>query len=993
MAERGGPQLYSIAAHRGFADALVAGLVPRYSEESVGLARLTLLLPSRRAARTLSEAFIRHAGEQGTTGLLMPRMAVIGDLDLDEALGSLLDPMGTAADIPPAVDPTHRWLKLAELIPIAMAKLGREAPKGAALLRMAEQIAAAMDRLLIENIAPDALWEEPVMQAMEGLAGHWKENTKLFYLVQQMWLAELQASDQVDAATRRNQLFEHAAKRWKANPPPQPIVAAGVTSAAPALAKLLRVVSELPRGAVILPDLDLSLDEDVWDELGQAGKQDDMPFARGDALTHPQYHLKLLLNRMGVARGEVQQWHRKGVGAAPPERTHAISNLFLPPKASARWVELKPEERRLSGVRLLETANPEEEAQAIALLVRQALEEPERRVAVVTPDRGLSSRVVAHLTRWNIAADDSAGRALSETPAGRFLLLLAECRAEGIAPVPLMALLGHPLVAAGDNRRQWLRNVRALELALRGPRDAPGLEAVSAKVEALEKVHSGISEWWTQTATQLSALMPDDANGASLGELLDKLAAAGEAFCGEALWSREDGRALASFVERLRLHARDVGTIIDPRDLHAVLRDAMDGIAVRPPYGGHPRVAIYGLLESRMTRADLVICGGLNEGGWPAAPATDPLLAPAVLRALGVPGADFRIGLSAHDIAAALGAPEVVLSRSERDVSGPAIASRFLLRVKALLGDDLVHKHEESEALSLARAIDDAEQTPAYPKPEPKPSAEQRDVEISVTALDRLRSDPYQFYAASILRLRDLEALDAEPSAAWKGTVAHEILEEWHTNGGDFRAVADEVLDKRNAHPLMRGLWRPRLFAALEWAVQEISDLQREVVRAEGWGEMRVDGVRIYGKVDRIDRLPEGGLAIVDYKTGSPPSGAQVAKGYALQLGTLGLMAQAGGFKGLSGEPEKFEYWSLAKDPKGKSDTGFGYVNTPLLEGRKRSGIPPEDFLPEASRFLNDALGKWIKGEEPFTARLNPDATNYDTYDQLMRLDEWLGRD
>ena len=43
------PQVYSIAAHRGFADALVAGLVPRYSDPEVGLARLTLLLPSTRA--------------------------------------------------------------------------------------------------------------------------------------------------------------------------------------------------------------------------------------------------------------------------------------------------------------------------------------------------------------------------------------------------------------------------------------------------------------------------------------------------------------------------------------------------------------------------------------------------------------------------------------------------------------------------------------------------------------------------------------------------------------------------------------------------------------------------------------------------------------------------------------------------------------------------------------------------------------------------------
>ena len=44
MAEAAKPNVYSIAAHRGFADALVAGLVPRYADPELGLARLTLLL-------------------------------------------------------------------------------------------------------------------------------------------------------------------------------------------------------------------------------------------------------------------------------------------------------------------------------------------------------------------------------------------------------------------------------------------------------------------------------------------------------------------------------------------------------------------------------------------------------------------------------------------------------------------------------------------------------------------------------------------------------------------------------------------------------------------------------------------------------------------------------------------------------------------------------------------------------------------------------------
>src|SRR5690606_18325976 len=225
---------------------------------------------------------------------------------------------------------------------------------------------------------------------------------------------------------------------------------------------------------------------------------------------------------------------------------------------------------------------------------------------------------------------------------------------------PLMALLAHPFVRPGDARAAWLENVRALELALRGPRHAPGLGPLRAVAE-----QAGVAAWWSEVEPILAPLMSD--GEARLADQLDSLAATGESLGGEAIWAREDGRALAGFVEELRAQARDVGTMLEGQELPAVLREAMDRVAVRPPYGGHPRVAVYGLLESRMTRAELVICAGLNEGVWPATPATDPLLAPSVLRALGVPGADFRIGLAAHDLAGALGAPEVVLSRARRD--------------------------------------------------------------------------------------------------------------------------------------------------------------------------------------------------------------------------------------------------------------------------------------------------------------------------------------
>jgi len=989
VAERRPPHVYSIAAHRGFADALVAGLIPRYAESELGLARLTLLLPSARAQRIVTEAFVRLSGG----GMLLPRMALVGDLDLDETLGPLLDPLGAGSEVPPAADPTRRWLRLAELL---RREMGDQAPKTPALLRLAFDMGRTLDRLAVEGIALGDLLDQRVAGIVGDLAEHWRASTRLFARVQAFWLAELEQRGEVDAPVRRNLLFERAARRWRETPPDLPIVAAGVTSASPALAAMLRAVADMPNGAVILPDLDLSLADGVWDMLGSAGAAQDgeAPFGDGDAATHPQYHLKLLLGRMGVRRDEVDPWHRAGLAAAPPERSRAISNLFLPPAASAGWVDLKADQRRLSGVRLMESAHPGEEAQAVAVLIREALEVPERRVALVTPDRGLAGRVVAQLRRWNIDADDSAGRPLAQSAAGRVMLLLAEVVATAASPVPLLALLVHPLVRQDDGRAQWLEHARKLDLELRGPRRAPGLEPLHAAVAKLAKGNPGIGAWWEECEAVLAPLLgwPEQL---ALADALGLLADAGELLCGTALWGQADGRALAALVEDLRGAASEIGTQVAPEDLAQVLRDAMDRVSVRPPWGRHPRVAIYGLLEARMSRADLAICAGLTEGSWPASPSPEPLLPPAVLRALGVPGGEFRIGLAAHDLAGALGAPEVVLSWAQRDEGGPVIPSRFVLRVEALLGE-LADSHRETRAVELAREIDRAAPAPAYPRPMPRPSPAQRDVPLAVTALDRLRGDPYQFYAGAILRLRRLDSLDADPTAAWKGEVVHNVLDRWHKAGGragELLALAAEELAEMRAHPLVRSLWWPRLAKALEWIDTQIAEQRaggREVLKTEIKGEMKYLGVKVHGRADRIDRLADGSLAVVDYKTGAPPTGKMVQNGFALQLGTLALIAADGGFEGIAGDPSHFEYWSLTKSKDDRE--AFGFVYEPVLEGKKKIGIPREEFLPVTEDYLREAILAYIKGDKPFTARLNPDLGGYNDFDQLMRLDEWQAR-
>jgi ATP-dependent helicase/nuclease subunit B len=254
--------------------------------------------------------------------------------------------------------------------------------------------------------------------------------------------------------------------------------------------------------------------------------------------------------------------------------------------------------------------------------------------------------------------------------------------------------------------------------------------------------------------------------------------------------------------------------------------------------------------------------------------------------------------------------------------------------------------------------------------------------------VDRLKADPFAFYASSILGLRSIDPVDADHTAAWKGSAVHEVLQQWldhdQCNPDKLRARAERLLSDEAIHPMLRALWAPRLLEAIDW----IADLERQnqaggrkPLRAEISGETPIAGIVVHGRADRIDRLAGGGLAIVDYKTGKPPAKKAIDAGFALQLGLLGLIGRAGGFEGVVGEPELFEYWSLVRDRD-----HFGKCV------RAEKDMEQGEFLDHAYSNFAEAAARWLTGTEPFTAKLNPAYAPYGDYDQLMRLEEWYGR-
>ncbi len=478
------PNVLSIPTGVSFAEALAAELLRVAGHDPLKLAEMIVLLPNRRACRTLQEAFLRASISPERIGgaSLLPRLMPIGDLDGDDLAvlsGAVLG--AASAAIPPAIGELKRRMLLARLIMAAP----RRAGPGSESIRLdqAVQLAQELGRLLdqVETERKDFAALDGLVP--DNLAQHWQLTVNFLDILRRAWPDILADEGAIDPAERRNQLLDLQARIWTAAPPRTPIIAAGSTGSIPAAADLMAVVARLPAGAIYLPGLDRAPSDADWTAI------------EGDP-THSQHGLALLLSRLDLKRGAVADIAHE-IGADRRTRAGIVSAALLPAERSDQWnalaVGLKPQAvaSAMRDVRRIDCQTEQEEALTIATALRGFLaEQAEGTAALATPDRRLARRVAAQLRRWQIEIDDSAGQELAQSAPGSFLLLLADAAASDWAPVPLLGLLKHPLAAAGQPLGQLRRFARHLDRdLLRGPRPAPGWDGLAQAIELRQARH------------------------------------------------------------------------------------------------------------------------------------------------------------------------------------------------------------------------------------------------------------------------------------------------------------------------------------------------------------------------------------------------------------------------------------------------------------------------------------------------------------------------
>lgn len=1019
---RTAPNVFTIEPGLDFARTLVEALLGGHLFElpdranPLWLADLVLYVPTRRAGRLFEQAFVAAAGDRPAILPDIRPLAEAGD-GIEQMLSETDEPqLGKSRRI---IAPTERGFRLLPAIQNWQSQLllrrteRDEAPlhaSAAETLALGDTLGRLIDEMAIEG-APLSLLRTITPENFDAARfdDYWSLTREFLAVAADEWPRQLEDLRAEDAIEARLRIIAEEMIRLKTSPPSYPVIIAGSTGSVQATAELMRAVARLPLGAVVLPGLDQVLDADdpegTWALIGHEKASLPTRFA------HPQASLKRTLDIIGMDRTDVVPLGSATLAIAA--RNRLVSEALRPAETSIRWRETRrdfPVTEALSGLTFVEAADEREEARVIAVLMRQTLENPTARVALVSADRGLARRVGHELERLGIETEDSAGIRLSESGQGMFLRLLLDA-ATGHGSAPMLAFLRHPTARFGMDGEDLQRLVDALEIFIcRKHRFPPTISWVERARAAFEREPRPRWPWGaafnaesqmnlTRFCAHLDGFfaplsrrgiaVPLQEQIATLARMLDE--------------AREGSEADTDEIARMDLVLNELAELggslaVKPRELGDVIEQALQRV-VLPPAGETRRAQILGFLEARLLSADRVIIGGLNEGSVPPAVAGDPLLNRAMRLGLGLQPGERRIGQSAHDFAMLAGNSDLVLTRSERVGTSPGTPSRFLKRLEAFAGIETWKEHVRAPGQAMLAAIRKADFPGARASINPPAIVPQRPrlpPTVSITDFESLRRDPYAIYARKLLRLPHLELLDPAPDARHRGTLLHKVLErfvrervemEAESAGQRLRDIAAEEFRFLAHEPEAFQFWWNAFENVADGFVAFDARARAEGARifVETYADYRVslpqdESLRITGKADRIEMDAEGFVSIIDYKSGNPPGWGQIKLGLAPQLPLTAALLREGGFAEL---PPVTGIRSIAYLP-----IGGGKKLVPGLTGKDPP--PLEQAIDETWRAAHEQLRNFANGETGYRSRLKPLRVNdAGDYDHLARVGEW----
>ncbi|MGB3337247.1 MAG: double-strand break repair protein AddB [Devosia sp.] len=996
--------LYSIAPHaiflRTLADKVIDGTLLGGADRSqpFWLSDVTIILPTRRAKLALADEFSRRG-----FGLLPDIRTFGGEADDEEPFLPPVD----APPLLPAATPLERQLVLSSLVDRwATSAEGRRAfstpPAPAEILAMAQSLGELIDDLATEERGSADI--RAIVPELGGdLGAYWQQTLTFLQIALEFWPARLAERGAADSTMLRRQRLDRQvlALPWLFGD--RPVIAAGSTGSIPATARLLKAISQLPRGAVVLAGLDTAM---------SAAEQADLLDNEHNPHGHPQYQLARLLAELGSPASAVLE-----LAATTDPRTTLVGRAMALAKDTTRWPEQKahamPMEDGMAtvGVSIIAARNEDEEARAVALAARDALANRQS-VGIVTPDRNLARRIAAELKRFDIEVDDAAGTPIFQSAVGRLLRQILCLAESGCGAVDLVALLRNRAALFGQQRQDVSRLADNIELGLlRGQRSAPGLAGLRALLQAniakttkypakrlAERHREPIETLFARIEAALTPLLALMARPrVTAGEFAEALFASFELTAdGADMPGRTE---LTNWAAQMAAQA-GIGHAFAPHGLDRVLQALMVGFQVRTRETRRQDIAIWGQLEARLQNPDLLIMAALNEDKWPETADPGPWLSRGMRLAAGLEPPERRQGQAAHDFVQGLGNERVIIAYANRVGTSPSLPSRLLQRLEAFAGTGLAGdwRQRGEKWLDLARRIDAVAAVTSAARPAPNPPAETRPRKLSVTEIETLMRSPYDVYAKHVLRLRPLDGLGASADARDRGNAVHDIFSEFVLGGhlvsdpgalDILKAIALEKFAGFDAIAERRDIWVRRFTVAAQQflAFERERDDRVRLRHAEIDGRWDLPiGFALTGRADRVDELTDGTLEIIDFKTGSVPTPGAMRAFEAPQMLLEVAMAKANGMAPVPPlDTSALRYIKIGLGPDAFIDKGFGL-------NEEHTIMTAAD---EIVRRMQRHVELFLFRQTPMPPRLLPVKLQRfpGAYDHLMRMAEWTAVD
>jgi len=402
--------IYGIDFSGSLSDILAKHLLEKYESNPFDLAKVKVILPTRRACQTLKESFLMQSCESAT---LLPQMIALYDMD------------DFATDLPEAISD---WERLFLLTRLCQAKPNlKETPKA---FQVALSLAELLDLSYQYQVDFSHLSD---LVTGENFAQHWQETIEFLDIIHTAWPQILKEKNLIDRQDKLQRIILEKAKSIQNSD--DYVIIAGLTADLPSVAELMKKIKI--KGDIFLDGVDKNyiLSDNNPEE------------------NHPQYLIVKTLKKLEISPNEVV------FKTKPTDTEEFIEQSFR----SDIWQKSTIEQKCLDNIKYIMANTAEQEALTIALLLRQSLQTKDKTASFVTTDRTLARRVIAQMKRWQIHLDDSAGIPFKHTPTGSFLLQILNLAENFEDKTQMLALFKHPLFANAQEPTKMRMDIKNAE--------------------------------------------------------------------------------------------------------------------------------------------------------------------------------------------------------------------------------------------------------------------------------------------------------------------------------------------------------------------------------------------------------------------------------------------------------------------------------------------------------------------------------------------------